>query len=372
MNKATKRFTVVIGIVMSVAMVGSLLIPLFSGQVGYTENLNETPQPTPLPEPTFPPPPDVSVIDFDQLLLHPSGLFTVAVPSGWQSASHSNTADELRAGLSNSEAHSVIEARIIKNPGGINESGELSAFFSRDWLGQTWRDYWNWEETSRKINEDGSVVIDFNLQRSRTHFIARQVSWLQDGDIFSARVVTAENAPQELKFLLDGVVNSVRRLDAYRDGSFEWNAYFDNTDKHMVRFPSAWEVSDAAQGLPATIVSDAVVMVVETQDVALNSESDAIDWMGKWRDGVEALTVESVESGEASGYLVSYRRSTLDGAPESGLALMLHGTDNRLHVANARISDVDVDLLQLDNDEYGLREVLDSFRLLPALDASTD
>ena len=141
MNKATKRFTVVIGIVMSVAMVGSLLIPLFSGQVGYTENLNETPQPTPLPEPTFPPPPDVSAIDFDQLLLHPSGLFTVAVPSGWQSASHSNTADELRAGLSNSEAHSVIEARIIKNPGGISESGELSAFFSRDWLGQTWRDY---------------------------------------------------------------------------------------------------------------------------------------------------------------------------------------------------------------------------------------
>lgn len=372
MNKATKRFTVIIGIVMSVAMVGSLLIPLFSGQVGYTENLAETPRPTPLPEPTYPPPPDIAVIDFDQMLLHPSGLFTLAVPTGWQSSSHSSTVDELRAGLSNSAAHSVVEARIIKNSDGISDASDLSAFFSRDWLGQTWRDYWNWEETSRKIAEDGSVVIDFNLQRSRTHFIARQVSWLQEGDIYSARVVTAENAPQELKFLLDGVIDGVRRLEVYRDAPFDWNAYFDNADKHMIRFPSAWEVTDAAQGLPATIVGDAVILVVETQDVALNSESDALDWMGKWRDGIEALTVESVESGDASGYLVSYRRSTLDGAPESGLALMLHGSDNRLHVANARVGEVDVDLLQLENDDYGLREVLDSFHLLPALDASTD
>ena len=372
MNKATKRFTVVVGIVMSVAMVGSLLIPLFSGQVGYTENLAETPRPTPLPEPTFPPPPDVSAIDFDEMLLHPSGLFTLAVPTGWQSASHSNTTDELRAGLSNSEAHSVVEARIIRNSGGISETSDLSAYFDRDWLSQTWRDYWNWEETSRKSTDDGRVIIDFNLLRSRTHFIARQVSWLQDGDIYSARVVTTENAPQELMFLLDGLAESVQRLDVYRDAPFDWNAYFDNRDKHLIRFPSAWAVTDAAQGLPATIVGDAVTLVVETQDVALNNENDALDLMGKWRYGIEALTVEPVAVGDAIGYRVSYRRSTLDGAPESGLAYMLHGSDNRLHVANARIGEVDVDLLRLENDDYGLREVLDSFRLLPELDASTD
>ena len=94
--------------------------------------------------------------------------------------------------------------------------------------------------------------------------------------------------------------------------------------------------------------------------------------MGKWRYGIEALTVEPVAVGDAIGYRVSYRRSTLDGAPESGLAYMLHGSDNRLHVVNARIGEVDVDLLRLENDDYGLREVLDSFRLLPELDASTD
>ena len=371
MNKTTKRFTVILGIIMSVAMVASLLIPLFSSQVGYTENLAEAERPTPLPEPTFPPPPDIASISFDETLLHPSGLFTMAVPTGWQSASHSNTVDELRAGLSNSAAHSVVETRIIKNQAGISDADALNAFFDEGWLSQTWRDYWDWEETSRKLTDDGRVVIDFNLSRSRSHFIARQVSWLENGDIYSARVVTAENAPAELKFLLDGVIQSMARLDAFPEAPFDWNAYFDNLDKHMIRFPSDWEVADAAAGLPATIIGDKAILVLETQDVALASDSDAIDWMTKWRDRVEPLTAEPIQVGESSGYQVSYRRSTLDGAPESGIALMLHGTDNRLHVANIRVGATDSDLLQLEADDFGVRAVLDTFRLLPGLDATT-
>ena len=192
--------------------------------------------------------------------------------------------------MSNSEAHSVVEARIIRNSGGISETSDLSAYFDRDWLSQTWRDYWNWEETSRKSTDDGRVIIDFNLLRSRTHFIARQVSWLQDGDIYSARVVTTENAPQELMFLLDGLAESVQRLDVYRDAPFDWNAYFDNRDKHLIRFPSAWAVTDAAQGLPATIVGDAVTLVVETQDVAAQQRKRCARLDGKmalWHRGLD-------------------------------------------------------------------------------------
>ena len=370
MNTTTKRFTVIVGIVMTFAMVGSLLIPLFSGQVGYTENLAETPGPTPLPEPTFPPPPDISAIDFDSLHLHQSGLFTMAVPTGWEAGSDSNTPDELRASLSNSDAQSVVEARIIKNYNGISDAGELDAFFGRDWLNQSWREYWDWEETSRKITDDGHVVIDFNLRRSRTYFIARQESWLQNGEIYSARVVTAENAPQAVKFLLSGVVNSLQRLEVYLEAPFGWNGYFDNLDKHMIRYPSGWLITDAADGLPATFVGEDVTLALETLDVALSSETDAIDWIEKSRGGVEAVAVEPAEVGEAKGYRISYRLTTLDGDIESGLAIVLHGADNRLHVANARIGGVDVDLLQVNGEEFGLRAVLDSFRLLPWLDVT--
>lgn len=372
MNKTTKRFTVVIGVIMTVAMVGSLILPLLSGQVAQSDFGAETPQPTRMPEPTFPPPPDISTIDFDATYLHPSGLFTVAAPTGWRSASNSNTADELRAGLSNADAQSVVEARIIKNRDSISEAEELSAFFDRAWLQGSWREYWSWDETSRKITENGRVVIDFNLSRSRAYFIARQESWLQDGDIYIARVVTAENAPRELKYLLEGVAKSLRKLAAFTDAPFEWNAYFDNLDKHIIRFPANWQVVDAAPGLPATIVSQGITMVVETRDVLLASEADAIHWIETWRDGLKALTMEAVEVGGASGYRVSYQLQTLDGATDSGLAIMLNGSDGRLHVANARIGDSDLDLLQVDDSEYPSIAVLDSFRLLPDLEVTAD
>ena len=366
MNTATKRFTVVVGIIMSIAMVGSLILPLLSGQTAQVQP--DAPRPTPVPAPTFPPPPDMSQIDFDDVYLHPSGLFTLGRPTGWIPTIEQSGAEEALVGLTNSDALSQVEARISPKPEDVATADDLSAFFSDAWLKQSWPYYSSWDETSRKMTDEGRVVIDFNLSRSRVDYIARQESWIEEGDIYTVRVVAPENAPQELKFLLAGAIDSIQRLEVYEGSPFDWQGYFDNTDKHMIRYPHGWKVTDAAAGLPATIASDDVTMVVETVDVALASESDTIDWIENWRSGVEALTVEAVEVGGAAGYEVSYRLSTVDGAPESGLALLLNGPDNRLHVANARVAERDVDLQTASAEEFPLISVLDSFRLLPELE----
>ena len=73
MNRTTKTFTYIIGIVMTVAMVGSLILPMLSSQVGLSDAAVEE-APTPYPTPTVPPPPDMTAIDFDSLYLHRSGL----------------------------------------------------------------------------------------------------------------------------------------------------------------------------------------------------------------------------------------------------------------------------------------------------------
>jgi len=370
MNKTTKTFTYIIGIVMTVAMVGSLILPMISSQVGVGESYLETPQPTPFPEPTMPPPPDTTSIDFDSRYLHRSGLFTIGAPTGWNPSSDSNTADELRAGLNNSDVQSVVELRISKNHAGLSDADTLNDFLDNTWLGHTWSGYTGWDETGRKVVGDEVVQIDFNVRRGRSNLIARQESWIEDGDIYSARVVTAENASRELKFLLRGLADSVERISEYADAPYDWDAYFDNLDKHMVRYPSNWEVTDAAEGLPATIEGDSVVLVVSTLDVALDSEDDAKDWTENWRAGVEARSAQPVDVAGAAGYKVSYRLKTLDGAVTSGLAILLHGTDNRLHVANIRMPDLDEDLLAVDPAEYPWLAVLDSFRLLPELEVN--
>lgn len=369
MNRTTKTLTYVIGIIMTIAMVGSLILPMLSSNIGQAEIDAEGSRPTPLPAPTFPPPPDTASISFDSKYLHNSGLFTMGAPTGWSATAGSNTANELRASLTNADLLSVIEARISKNQAGIADSEALSAFLDKTWLGQTWSGYSRWYETSRKIAADGIVQIDFNLSRGRSHMIARQESWLEGGDIYSVRVVMAENAPDELKYILQGVIDSIERLPIYAEAPFGWAAYFDNLDKHIVRYPSDWELTDAAEGLPATIVGDGASLVLSTIDVAVNSGNDAIDWIQGWRSGVKARSVEAVEVDGSAGFKVSYRLSTLDGATESGLAIMLNGADNRLHVANLRLNNISDDLLEVEPSEYPWLAAIDSFRLLPDLQA---
>jgi len=370
MGKTTKTFTYIIGIVMTVAMVGSLILPMISSQVGVGESYLETPQPTPFPEPTMPPPPDTASIDFDSRYLHRSGLFTIGAPTGWSPASDSSSADELRAGLNNSEAQSVVELRINRNHAGLSDAETLSDFLDATWLGHTWSGYTGWDETNRKVLGGEVVQIDFNVRRGRSHLIARQESWIDGGDIYSARVVTAENASRELKYLLRGLANSVERIGDYAGAPYDWDAYFDNNDKHMVRFPSHWEVTDAADGMPATIEGDSIILVVGAEDVALASEDEAMDWTESWRSGVKASSVRAVEVAGASGYQVSYQLKTLDGALASGLLTMLRGSDDRLHIANIRMPDADQDLLAVDPAEYPWLAVLDSFRLLPDLEVN--
>ena len=365
MNQTTKTFTIIIGIIMSVAMVGSLILPMLSSNIGMTDPYSLTPEATALPEPTMPPQPDIAAIDFDSSYLHRSGLFTIGAPTGWSPASDSNSESELRAGLNNGDASSVVEVRINKNMDGLGDANGLSAYLDRTWLGHTWTGYTGWDETSRQITADGVVRIDFNLERGRSHFIARQESWLEGGDIYSVRVVTAENAAQALKYLLAGVADSIDWLPQYAGARFDWNIYFDELDKHMLRYPSSWQVTDAEPGLPATIASDEVTLAVATFDVLLSNEDEARAWIEGWRSGVTAQSTQAVEVDGAAGYRISYRRQTVDGAVESGAVIALNGSDNRLHAANVRSAAIDEDLLEASADSYPWLAALDSFRLTP-------
>ena len=365
MNQTTKTFTVIIGIIMTIAMVGSLILPMLTGNIGQADF--EAEEPTPYPEPTMPAPPDISAINYDSRYLHDSGLFTLSVPSGWTPGSSSNTSDELRASLNNSEYLSVLEARIIQNHDDIADLAGLDAMLDKTWLNQSWSGYTSWHETSRKTLDD-KVQIDFNLARGRSRMIARQESWLEDGQIYSARVVMAENAARELKAILKSLTQSIEGLPMYAGAPFGYTAYYDNMDKHILRYPSQWQVSDAAPGQPATISGDGLVLTVGSHPGRIGSEDEAANWVEAQRSGISAHTAQTVEVAGAPGYRVSYLYTSLDGELASGLSLLLNGEDERLHVASLRISNINEDLLNAEESGMAGLEVLDSFRLTPELD----
>lgn len=370
-----KRFTYGFGITMAVIMALSVILPAISQNTPQTV---QQPPAQPTPVPTFPPPPQPETISFDETYLHPSGLFTVAEPTGWEASEPLTTREGVRAVLSNPEAQSIIQVDVDKPAAETEAALTLDDVDSRlddAWLGSSWRQYSSWNESSRERTEDDRLVIDFELTSNNQTYVARQEAWT-DGDwIYSVRVVTPENATDTLLYLLDGMADSLQPQKAFAGTPFDWNAYFDPQDTHIIRYPSDWTLSDSAPGRPTSITgADAVLRVEAEAETTIDSEDAASAWVENARSGAQILSVEPVTRADSEGYAVAYSTRTVDGDSESGLALLLNGPDNKLHVANLRFPGNAVDLNAADAQEAhsDLISVLNSFTVMPGLaDADT-
>lgn len=90
-RKWQQRITLFLGIFLSFGMVASVVLPLLQNQI---TNSQGQVRPTSTPRPTQPAPPDTATITFDSTYLHPSGLFTAAIPSTYQLVSEFNSTGE--------------------------------------------------------------------------------------------------------------------------------------------------------------------------------------------------------------------------------------------------------------------------------------
>ncbi|HLV33687.1 MAG TPA: hypothetical protein VKY59_01180 [Spirillospora sp.] len=372
-----KRWTYVIGFLLVGVMGLSTLLPVLAPR-NLSSPVTEPVQPTPMP--TFPPPPDTSAISFDQLYLHPSGLFTVAYPTGWTPSQPITTTDNVRAVFSNTDALGVIQVDINRPPAADEAPltlDNVDSYFNTGWMQASWREYSSWEESSRQRTADDELVIDFALTLRGQTYVARQKAWT-DGDwIYSTRVVMPENATQALLYLLDNVAATLEPQKAFAGTPLNWEAYFDQQDTHIIRFPSSWTLADSAPGKPASITGeDNTALRVQTEaGTVINSEADARAWVENLRSGTNILSVKPVSREGSEGYSVAYTLRTVDGDMQSGLAVLLNGPEDRLHVANLRFPGANIDLNADDLAETysDLVSVMNSFNVMPHLaGAATD
>src|SRR5689334_5602708 len=98
-NDGSKRALIIISVLMIIAIAGSSILSLFTNS---NNAVQLTDVPTEPPQPTFPPPiTDFSTVKFDQDFLHPSGLFSVAQPTGWTPASPVSNANGAEITMNN-------------------------------------------------------------------------------------------------------------------------------------------------------------------------------------------------------------------------------------------------------------------------------
>jgi hypothetical protein len=348
-NDGSKRAFTIISILMVIAIAGSAILPLFTNN----NQVQTTEPPTEQPKPTFPPPlTDFSSVSFAEDYLHPSGLFSIAQPTGWTPALPVSNPSGAEITMNNPTLLSVIQVSLQITAEPVASLDQVDALYTTAALNESWSNYrrdaqtnLNYRETGRK-RENNQLIIDFELNNNRGQtFLARQVSWADDTWVYSVRVVMPQDAINALKFMVDNLVPSLNSYKTLFEGTpADWTAYFDSTSRFVIRYPSTWTLEDGGPGRPASFSGDNAVLRVESlpgQQVA--DEAAARAWVEASRAGTTVVTVEPATRGNLSGFSVSYSLTDADGNAQSGLALLLNAAE-ALHVANIRVNAPDVDL----------------------------
>ncbi len=364
-----RRISVVIGVVMIVAMVGSSLIPLFN-----LNTTNPAALPTATAAPTLPPPiADLETITFNRNYLHPSGLFTVGIPSGWENSGDNTTITEAQTTMRNSTQISVIEVRLIDPEVELNTPEDLRQIFTEEWLDSSWREYTSWTQTSGEVVND-RLVLDFNLRRTNQDYISRQIAYINAGRAISVRVIAPPNASEMLRYVLDETLETVQPVEKFLNTPLDWLAYFDAETDHIIRYPSTWTLADSAPGLPASIQADTVALRVETVATTIADEAAATTYVESLRSGTTIKSAQAIERDGYSGFQVAYTLTDADGNINAGLAVLLNG-DNQLHVANGRIlnsGDVDLNSEDAAITYADVINSLGTFTLMPDLNLGAE
>jgi hypothetical protein len=356
-RKRTRWSVLIFAIAMSIIMVGSLAtgwLLQIAQQRDFRRQQQAQLEPTPVP--TFEAPVTVDTITFEEDVLQANGIFSVSVPNPpeWGAIESSFDTFANRARLVMRNDLNVVEASAEQPSTPVTTIDELGELYNTQVLGATWRNYTNWRESARTVvTEDGReyLQIDFELEFGNRTYVARQRIWTENEQVYSVRVVTPENATELLVFLLDNISDSFTVRDEFAGVPISWDAYYDPELQHIIRFPTGWQITDAADGAPASIESQDVTLRVETiADESIDDEDAAEDYAAALPGVTEVFTVTETERGTLSGYTVSYQTRNLDGEIGSGMVLLLNDEDS-LRVANLQVNGAEADLLDLPEAE---------------------
>ncbi|MEP6984204.1 MAG: hypothetical protein ABI970_01300 [Chloroflexota bacterium] len=360
---------------MVLAIALSAILPIFTNNA---TNALDTPQATTAPTVTSPPVvTDFSGIKFDTDYLHPSGLFSVADPTGWIPGQQTTKPDGVEITMNNGALLSVIQTSVQVESAPVPNLDAIDSLYTSSALNSSWSNYarytdtgLNYREQSR-TREDNKVVIDFELKNNNGQvFVARQVAWADTDWIYSIRVVTPDNQINLLKFLMDNLVTSFKPNRIFAGTPADWGSYFDPSNNLIIRFPSTWRITDSAPGRPTSIDGSTGSLRIQSQSVSAPlDEAAARNWVSANVPGATVTSAKETKRGDLSGFMVAYTYTDADGNQNSGLALLLNGASNTLYSANLRIFEANVDL-NVDTAQVAhadLMKILSSFQFLTGI-----
>lgn len=326
-------------------------------------------------------PAPVSDVAVASRAIHTTGLFQIPIPSGdWaifqQEANDgtrvdSNTYDDSRSRadliISSANRLSIAQAYMLvgvnyEDMQAVSDNLLTNAYFNTEWSAE----YESWEITNRTVGTT-FLTIDFELVDEGLRYFGRQISWRDRGNLVNLRFVVPNNNPDLLANLQTTFIENFATYPNMISTSLVgWKAYYDLTEKHMIKLPADWETISGGRGRPSTYGSPSnnrfQVTTQHIDDVSVASLDEASAWVNSFRADAQITETQAFSQLFADGFLVSYTYPTIDGDIISAAVSILN-TDGGINVAEVRAAESDGNLLTVDSDttQMTARQILDTF-----------
>ncbi|MCU0499441.1 MAG: hypothetical protein MUF87_18985 [Anaerolineae bacterium] len=339
----TNRAYTVITLFLAFLMFASVFFSLIPNQTVPPDQ--EAPTPAP---PTLPPPlTDFSGISLDERYLHPSGVYTIAQPTGWTNPQPSNNGVQLRTRFNNPTILSDIEVYIEQASIPVTDLNNLSGRFDQATLAQTWSGFTEWRETGRELDTTNNrVILDFEATRARQTLVARQVAWTDGQWIYSLRVLVPSNNVAVLRFLIEQLPATFTPIEVFKGTPLGWTSFYNPVDGDIIRYPQGWTVTDGRPGVPVSIrgINGETLQLETIPATNIVDEAAAQSFLQGLDPRNTVSNVRPITRNGVNGFSVAYTTTGFDGEGISGLAVLLNGNDGRLHLANIRVPIANLDL----------------------------
>lgn len=334
-----------------------------------TPGVVPTPRPTRITVPT--PEPDGPQLTLGLPQIQNNGFFQVSVPNdNWVARGNEYDASIPRVRISflNGPRLAVIDTLLQFGVNYPSLQALSEDFLTDSYFLTAWQEYDGFTETDRTLGN--TVTVDFDLVANEVEYLGRQIAWLDQDWLVMVRVITPANNPQLLEVLSQMVTPTFVVYEDQRGSQPSWGAYYDQEQSFLVKHPYWTKVSGSA-GTPAVLedpLTSARLLIRRFQATPLESLDEAESYVtGSLRQGASVVASQVTTRQFGDGFLVSYADTDTEGNAVSGLAALLNDSEGNLLVADLRLPEGGVDLLSVSQDpnRQVLREVIDSFMILP-------
>ncbi|MBN2306225.1 MAG: hypothetical protein JXQ72_17210 [Anaerolineae bacterium] len=360
-RKRNRQITRIVGSLIGIVLVFTFVLSLLNIDSANNNSPDDfptvTPYGTPVPLPTntpviIPTPnPDPQLVS-GPVYVHGSGYFQAIQPVGedWIVNENPGGASTFASvAIQNLKWLAVILHEV--QPGveyetfdSLSENYLTTAYFAN-----VWSEYDSWRETGRTVTGN-AVTVDFALVLTENDYLGQTIMWLDNGWLYSTRLVTPANNPDLLALLADRALSAFKGYHDLQDLPQTWPVYLDRELGYLIKRPSYWRALAGDVGRPVTFSSSPEnaaqrVRIWTEPDRPLASEEDVTAWLAKADPVREPLAITETVRETGSGYTVAYTYRDTKGDPHSGLITLLNDAAGTLYAADFQAESPGINLL---------------------------